>query len=69
MKLEVITVEAKKVSVSILLPEIMNQRIEEQARKAHRTKSGYIRLILWRYMEYLDAKQTPRAKPVDWDIQ
>ena len=69
MKLEVITVEAKKVSVSILLPEAMNQRIEEQAKKTHRTKSGYIRLILWRYMEYLDAKANPRAKPVDWDIQ
>ena len=61
--------EAKKVSVSVLLPEAMNQRIEEQAKKTHRTKSGYIRLILWRYMEYLDAKKNPRAKPVDWDIQ
>ena len=69
MKLEVIAMEAKKVSVSVLLPEAMNQRIEEQARKAHRTKSGYIRLILWQYMEYLDAKQTPRAKSVDRDIQ
>ncbi len=47
----------------------MNQRIEGLAKKTHRTKSGYIRLILWRYMEYLDAKANPRAKPVDWDIQ
>ena len=61
--------EAKKVSVSVLLPDAMNQRIEGLAKKTHRTKSGYIRLILWRYMEYLDAKANPRAKPVDWDIQ
>lgn len=60
--------DRKKVSISFLLPEDMDERIKKLASDTHRSKSGYIRQILRRYLRYLDAKKDPGADPIDWDI-
>lgn len=58
----------KKISVSVLIPEHINEKIKELAKTSHRTKSAYIRQILRRYVEYVETRDDPDAKPVDWDI-
>ena len=58
----------KKVTVSLLMTEEMNERFRELARKSGRSKSAYIRQVLRRYIEYLDTRDNPNAKPINWDI-
>ena len=58
----------KKVAVSLLMTEEMNERFKELARKSGRSKSAYIRQILRRYIEYLDTRDDPNAEPINWDI-
>lgn len=61
--------DRKKVSISLLLPEAMDEQIKKLAADTHRSKSGYIRQILRRYLRYLETKENLTADPVDWDIQ
>ena len=58
----------KKVAVSLLMTEEMNERFRELARKSGRSKSAYIRQVLRRYIEYLDTRDDPNAEPINWDI-
>ena len=58
----------KKVPISLLLPEHINEKLKELAKASHRTRSAYIRQILRRYMQYVETRDNPEAKPVDWDI-
>ena len=58
----------KKVPVSVLLPEHVDNCIKKLAKESGRTKSAYIRQILRRYKEYIETRDDPEAKPVDWDI-
>ena len=47
----------KKVSVSVLLPETVNEKIKEFAARSGRTRSAYIRQILRRYPVYGDKRR------------
>ena len=58
----------KKVMVSLLMTEEMNERFKELAQKSKRSKAAYIRQVLRRYIEYLDTRDDPNAKPINWDI-
>ena len=58
----------KKVSVSVLLPETVNEKIKEFAARSGRTRSAYIRQILRRYIRYMDTKDDADATAVDWEI-
>lgn len=58
----------KKVTVSILITEEMNERLKALAQGSRKSKAAYIRQILWRYVEYLDTRDDPNAKPINWDI-
>lgn len=58
----------KKVSVSVLLPETINEKIKEFAARSGRTRSAYIRQILRRYIRYMETKDDADATAVDWEI-
>ena len=58
----------KKVSVSVLLPETVNEKIKEFATRSGRTRSAYIRQILRRYIRYMETKDDPDAGEMDWEI-
>ncbi len=58
----------KKVSVSVLLPETVNEKIKEFAARSGRTRSAYIRQILRRYIRYMETKDDADATAVDWEI-
>ena len=58
----------KKVSVSVLLPETVNEKIKEFAARSGRTRSAYIREILRRYIRYMETKDDADATAVDWEI-
>ena len=58
----------KKVSVSVLLPETVNEKIKEFAARSGRTRSAYIRQILRRYIRYMETKDNSDATAVDWEI-
>ena len=58
----------KKVSVSVLLPETVNEKIKEFAARSGRTRSAYIRQILRRYIRYMETKEDADATAVDWEI-
>ena len=58
----------KKVPVSVLLPEHVDNCIKELAKESGRTKSAYIRQILRRYKEYIETRDDLEAKPINWDI-
>ena len=58
----------KKVSVSVLLPETVNEKIKEFAARSGRTRSAYIRQILRRYIRYMETKDDADATAVDWGI-
>ena len=58
----------KKVSVSVLLPETVNEKIKEFAARSGRTRSAYIRQILRRYIRYMETKDNSDATAVDWKI-
>ena len=58
----------KKVSVSVLLPETINEKIKEFAARSGRTRSAYIRQILRRYIRYMETKDDAVATAVDWEI-
>ena len=58
----------KKVSVSVLLPEMVNEKIKEFAARSGRTRSAYIRQILRRYIRYMETKDDADATAVDWEI-
>ena len=57
----------KKVSVSVLLPETVNEKIKEFAARSGRTRSAYIRQILRRYIRYMETKDDADATAVDWE--
>ena len=58
----------KKVSVSVLLSETVNEKIKEFAARSGRTRSAYIRQILRRYIRYMETKDDADATAVDWEI-
>ena len=58
----------KKVSVSVLLPKTVNEKIKEFAARSGRTRSAYIRQILRRYIRYMETKDDADATAVDWEI-
>ena len=58
----------KKVSVSVLLPEMVNEKIKEFAARSGRTRSACIRQILRRYIRYMETKDDADATAVDWEI-
>ena len=58
----------KKVSVSVLLSETVNEKIKEFATRSGRTRSAYIRQILRRYIRYMETKDNSDATAVDWEI-
>ena len=58
----------KKLSVSVLLPETVNEKIKEFAARSGRTRSAYIRQILRRYIRYMETKDDADATAVDWEI-
>ena len=58
----------KKVSVSVLLPETVNEKLKEFAARSGRTRSAYIRQILRRYIRYMETKDDADATAVDWEI-
>ena len=58
----------KKVSVSVLLPETVNEKIKEFAARSGRTRSAYIRQTLRRYIRYMETKDDADATAVDWEI-
>ena len=58
----------KKVSVSVLLPETVNEKIKEFAARSGRTRSAYIRQILRRYIRYMETRDDPDAGEMDWEI-
>ena len=59
----------KKVSVSIVLTEDVNEKLKELARRSRKSKSAYIRQVLRRYTQYIETKDDPNAEKVDWDIE
>ena len=58
----------KKISVSVLLPEAVNEKIKEFAARSGRTRSAYIRQILRRYIRYMETRHDPDAGEMDWEI-
>ena len=58
----------KKVSVSVLLPETVNEKIKEFTARSGRTRSAYIRQILRRYIRYMETRDDPDAGEMDWEI-
>ena len=58
----------KKVTVSIVLTEEISEKLTVLARRSGRSRSAYIRQVLRRYIQYVETKDTPNAKKVDWDI-
>ena len=58
----------KKVTVSIVLPEEIDEKLRRLAWESHRTRSAYIRQILRKYVQYMETKDDPHAKPMNWAI-
>ena len=58
-----------KISVSIMLPEEVKDKLKALAMSSGRSKSAYIRQILRRYIQYVETKDTPNAEKVKWDIE
>lgn len=58
----------KKIPVSVMLPEEIDQKLRRLAWESHRTRSAYIRQILRKYVQYMETKDNPNAKPMNWDI-
>ena len=57
-----------KISVSITLTEEVNDKLKALAKSSGRSRSAYIRQILRRYIQYVETKDSPRAQPVNWDL-
>ena len=51
----------KKVTVSIVLPEEIDEKLRRLAWESHRTRSAYIRQILRKYVQYMETKDDPHA--------
>lgn len=58
----------KKVPVSVMLPEEIDQKLRRLAWESHRTRSAYICQILRKYVQYMETKDNPHAKPMNWAI-
>ena len=61
-------VSGEKVSVSVVLTKEINEKLKELAQRSRRSKSAYIRQILRRYIQYVEARDAPSAEKVDRDI-
>lgn len=58
-----------KVTVSVLLPEAINEKLKTLAAANGRTKSAYIRQILRRYLRYLEAESGTERAEMDWEVR
>lgn len=61
--------QENKVTVSVLLPEAINEKLKTLAAANGRTKSAYIRQILRRYLHYLEAKSDAEKAEMDWEVR
>lgn len=60
--------DKKKVPVSVMLPEEIDQKLRSLALASNRSRSAYIRQILRKYIRYTETKDNPEAEPVNWDM-
>ena len=58
-----------KVTVSVLLPEAINEKLKTLAAENGRTKSAYIRQILRRYLRYLETESDAEKAEMDWEVR
>ena len=58
----------KKVLVSVMLPEELEQKLRSLALESKRPRSAYIRQILRKHIQYVETKDDPEAEPVDWEM-
>ena len=58
----------KKVLISVMLPEEMEQKLRSLALESNRSRSAYIRQILRKYVQYVETKDDPEARPVNWEM-
>ena len=58
----------EKVSISVLVPRELREKLTALAAESGRTRAGYIRQILRRYLQYLETKDDPGGPRVDWEI-
>ena len=58
----------EEVSISVLVPREPREKLTGLAAESGRTRAGYIRQILRRYLHYLETKDDPGGPRVDWEI-
>ena len=58
----------ERVSISLLVPRELREKLTALAAESGRTRAAYIRQILRRYLQYLETKDDPDAPRVDWEI-
>ena len=58
----------EKVTISVLVPRELREQLTALAAESGRTRAGYIRQILRRYLQYLETKDDPGGPQVDWEI-
>ena len=58
----------EKVSISVLVPRELREKLTALAAESGRTRAGYIRQILRRYLQYVETKDDPDGPRVDWEI-
>ena len=59
----------KKVTVSVLVPAEINEKLVALAAANSRSKSAYIRQILRRYLRYLEAESAADRAEMDWEVR
>ena len=57
-----------KSAVTVWIPEEWKEQLTALAAESGRTRAGYIRQILRRYLQYLETKDDPGGPRVDWEI-
>ena len=58
----------EKVSISVLVPRELREKLTALAAESGRTRAGYIRQILRRYLRYMETRDDPDAGEMDWEI-
>ncbi len=58
----------ERVSISVLVPRELREKLTALAAESGRTRAGYIRQILRRYLQYLETKDDPDGPRVNWEI-
>ena len=58
----------ERVSISVLVPRELREKLTALAAESGRTRAGYIRQILRRYLQYVETKDDPGGPRVDWEI-